>query len=104
MFIIDDILLFPAKSMLWIFREVHNAVQQEKESESSSITTQLSELYMMLETGIVSEEDFLAQEKELLDRLEVIEDAKYSGENDDNKDEEEDEEEDEEVEYLHNAR
>ncbi|MEW6731764.1 MAG: gas vesicle protein GvpG [Acidobacteriota bacterium] len=72
MFVIDDILLFPVSSIFWIFREIHNAAQQELDEESDTITAQLSELYMMLETNIISEEEFDAQEKELLDRLELI--------------------------------
>ena len=72
MFLVDDILLFPLTSVFWIFRELHNAVQQEAASESENITMQLSELYMMLETGQMSEEEFDAKEKVLLDRLEEI--------------------------------
>ena len=73
MFILDDILLFPARSILWIFRELHNTVQKEIESESEAITTQLSELYMELETGKITEAEFDQSEKALLDRLDEIE-------------------------------
>jgi len=72
MLIIDDILLFPIKSILWIFREIHNAAQQELVTEAETITAELSELYMMLETGRITEAEFDAREKELLDRLDEI--------------------------------
>lgn len=73
MFIVDDVLLFPAHSILWVFRELYNAAQQEVANEAESLTTQLSELYMALETGRITEAEFDESEKELLDRLDAIE-------------------------------
>jgi hypothetical protein len=72
MLILDDILLFPFRSMLWLFRELHNAAEEELASEAEAITAELSELYMMLETGRITEAEFEAREKELLDRLDAI--------------------------------
>lgn len=72
MFLIDNILLAPARGLLAIFREIDQAARQEFENESDAIRTELSELYMMLETGRIQEEEFDAREKELLDRLDVI--------------------------------
>jgi len=72
MLIVDDILFFPAKSLLWIFREIYNATQQEITNEADAITSQLSELYMMLETGKITEAEFDEKEKVLLDRLDEI--------------------------------
>ena len=72
MFIVDDILFSPVRSIFWIFRELHNAARVELESEADSITDELSELYMMLETGKITESEFDAREKELLDRLDEI--------------------------------
>ena len=69
MLLVDDILLFPIRSIFWIFREIHNAAKQELATEAEDITTELSELYMMLETGNITEAEFDAREKELLDRL-----------------------------------
>ena len=40
--------------------------------ESQSITEQLRLLYMQLETGRITEQEFDAQEKLLLDRLDAI--------------------------------
>ena len=100
MLIVDDILFFPARSLLWIFRELNNAVQEEIESEGEAITTELSELYMLLETGKITEDEFDNREKELLDRLDEFENQGLS---DDEEDEDEDEEdEDEETEIPNN--
>jgi len=70
--IIDDILFFPVKSLFWLFREIYEATQQEITNEADSITSQLSELYMMLETGKITEAEFDEREKALLDRLDQI--------------------------------
>jgi hypothetical protein len=72
MFLIDDLLLAPAKGVLWVFREIHDAAQQELAGESEAITAALSELYMKLETGQITEAEFDAQEKVLLDRLDRL--------------------------------
>jgi Gas vesicle protein G len=72
MFLIDDILLAPAKGVLWVFQEIHDAAQQELAGESETITAALSELYMRLETGQITETEFDAQETVLLDRLDRL--------------------------------
>ena len=73
MLIVDDILLFPMRSLFFIFRETCNAAEQENLNEAETIRTELSELYMMLETGAITEDEFDAQEEELLDRLDAFE-------------------------------
>ena len=72
MFLIDDILLAPAKGVLWVFQEIHDAAQQELAGESETITAALSELYMRLETEQITEAEFDAQETTLLDRLDRL--------------------------------
>ena len=79
MFLVDDILLFPVRSILWIFREIHNAALEEQAGEADRITAQLSELYMMLETGKMTEEEFDTAEKALLDRLDAIKERAAGG-------------------------
>jgi hypothetical protein len=70
--IIDDILLFPVRSIFWLFREISSAVDQELTSRADDIMAELSELYMMLETRQITEDEFEEREKELLDRLDEI--------------------------------
>ena len=77
MFLIDDILLSP---LLWIAREVHKAAEEELANESETIKADLSELYLMLETGRITEEEFDAREKKLLDRLDEISERVVTGE------------------------
>jgi Gas vesicle protein G len=72
MFLVDDLLLAPFKGMLWVFGEIHDAAQQELDGEKETITAALSELYMKLETGQLTETEFDAQEKVLLDRLDIL--------------------------------
>ena len=72
MLILDDVLLWPVRGLMSIFREIHNAAQEESAREEEAIHAELSELYMMLETKNIPEEEFDAREKELLDRLDSI--------------------------------
>ena len=72
MFLVDDLLLSPIKGIFWVFREIHDAAQQELAGESEAITAALSELYMRLETGQITEGEFDAREKALLDRLDRL--------------------------------
>ena len=72
MFLVDDLLLFPIKGVLWVFREIRDAAEQERAGERESITATLSELYMQLETGQITEAEFDAREKVLLDRLDRL--------------------------------
>lgn len=72
MFILDSILFAPAEGLFWIFEKIHGAVQEEMEGEQERITAQLSELYMMLDSGRITESEFDLREKKLLDRLEEL--------------------------------
>ena len=72
MLILDKLLLSPLYATVWAARQVHHAIQLEQAAEPDGITADLSELYMMLETGRLTEAEFGAREKELLDRLDKI--------------------------------
>ena len=72
MLLVDDLLLAPIHGLLWIFGKIHDAAQEEIAGEADAITEELRELYMMLETGRITEADFDARERTLLDRLEAI--------------------------------
>jgi len=52
MLLVDDVLFFPFKSILWVFREIYNAAVEEIAAESDSIRTELSQLYLALEEGL----------------------------------------------------
>ena len=88
MFLVDDILLSPVTSVLWVFREIHAAATQEVASQPEQIAHELTELYMMLETKRISEQEFDACEKVLLERLEKMQDPASPEGNDGNTGEE----------------
>jgi hypothetical protein len=93
MFLIDDILLSPMKGLLYICNQIHKAAEDDFLNEGN-VSAQLSELYMMLDTGMITEGVFNKKESELLNRLEQIEEYKkehfesMNEENVDNEDEE----------------
>ncbi len=70
MLILDDILLSPFQGMLWLARNVKRAAEEEIAGQSESITAELRNLYMLLETGQISEAEYAAREPVLLERLE----------------------------------
>ena len=92
MFLIDDVLLSPAKGMFYIFKQIHKSAEEEFLDEEN-VSAELSELYMMLETGKITEEEFNNRESELLNRLEQIEEykKKHFEEVEENEDDGEDE-------------
>ncbi len=73
MLVVDDAILFPFKSLLMVFREIYNAAIQEREQEAERIRNDLSQLYLSLESGAIDEAAFDDRERDLLDRLDLIE-------------------------------
>lgn len=73
MLIIDDILLFPVSGFLWVVREVYNAARQEMAAETETITAELMNLHRLFEAGHITSAVFDEREKELLDRLDEVE-------------------------------
>ena len=72
MLIVDDVLLFPFRGLFFILREIHKSAEAGRH-DSQPIVQQLQQLYMQLETGKISEEEFNRQEALLLERLEQTE-------------------------------
>ena len=91
MFLVDDIALFPVKSILSLFREIYKAAVQEMAEEADSLRAELSQLYQMLEAGTLDEQAFDDRERQILDRLDAIE-ARDAIENESLDDEDEDDE------------
>ena len=101
MLLVDDILFSPIKGINWIFKQIHELAEEELSGEADRIRDNLTELYMQLETGEITEEEFEAQEAILLDRLDDLdeEDNMIGDEDEDEDDMDEDfddEDEDEE--------
>ena len=73
MLFLDKILLSPIYGTIWVARQVDHAIKQDREAEPERIKRELSELYMSLDTGRITELEFAAGEKELLDQLDRLE-------------------------------
>ena len=74
MLLVDDLLLAPFGGLLWIVKKIHDAAQQEMAHEGEAITEELRQLYVKLEAKQIAEADFDARERELLDRLDAVQD------------------------------
>lgn len=79
MFLIDDLVVAPAKFVLWIMRQVHEAAKEELGGERQRLTAELGQLHGMLESGRLTEEEFDVRERILLDRLDAIEEQLADG-------------------------
>lgn len=75
MFLIDDILLAPAKGLTAICKKIQDAASQDLHSQEQSALRELSELYQLMEDGGMSDEDFNKREGTLLDQLEAAQGA-----------------------------
>jgi hypothetical protein len=75
MFLIDDIFLAPFKGIKFIAESVHDAAQDEIANRRTSLRNELNDLYMQLEVGEITEEEFDDREEEILDRLDELDDA-----------------------------
>ncbi len=97
MLLVDDLLLAPIHGLLWIFGKIHEAAQEEIAGEADAITEELRELYMMLETGRITEAEFDARERTPLARLEAVQDRESEPDEEEDDEGEVDEEEDEDA-------
>jgi hypothetical protein len=70
MLLVDDLLLLPVRGILFLFREIHKRAEAELH-DTGSVTQALQDLYMLLETGKITEAEFDSQEATLLERLEA---------------------------------
>ena len=75
MFVIDDILLAPAKSFFWLAREIQKAAEQAQADDRESMMRRLQSLHMKLEAGDITEAEFEEQESEILDALDAMDGA-----------------------------
>ncbi|MCL5037581.1 MAG: gas vesicle protein GvpG [Chloroflexi bacterium] len=69
--ILDDILLAPGNLVVWIGEKVKEAAEAELYDESK-LKKELYELQAELEMDEMTEEDYLKEEKEIMERLNYI--------------------------------
>jgi hypothetical protein len=72
MFLIDDLLLAPLRGVHFVASSIYDAVQEEVEQERRALRSELNDLYMELEAGNITEEEFDRREEEVLDRLDEL--------------------------------
>ena len=72
MLLVDDLLTAPVKGLSFVFRSVHDAVEENIEEQKQQLRDELNELYMLLERGEVTEETFDEREEEILDQLDEL--------------------------------
>ena len=71
-FLLDDILLAPVNGLIFIAEQIHAQAMGELLDEEG-VRQELRELYMLLETGKISEAQFEEREAALVERLEELE-------------------------------
>lgn len=69
--LLSSILLGPIKIPYFIAKKAHDMAMEELLDEDK-VREELRELYMLLETEKISEEEFERQEQELVEQLEEI--------------------------------
>ena len=79
MFLIDDLLLSPAKGLAAICQKIQDAASQDLHGQEQSVLQELSELYQLMEDGGMSDEEFNRREETLLDHLEAVQEATKGG-------------------------
>ncbi|MBI5344832.1 MAG: gas vesicle protein GvpG [Deltaproteobacteria bacterium] len=70
-FLLDDILLFPVKGVLWVGEKVVESAKAEMTDESG-VRESLLTLQMRLEAEEITEEEYGCEEAGLLEKLEEI--------------------------------
>lgn len=71
-FIIDDILLFPIKGVVWIAEKVRDMAMEELEDTPEKLQRELLDLQMELEAEQISETEYQKKEKDVLERLNAL--------------------------------
>lgn len=67
----DDILLFPVKGPAWVIKQIIDRAQEEL-YDPHKVKMELLELQLLYEMDEVSEDEYIAREAELLERLREI--------------------------------
>ncbi len=75
MFLIDDLLLSPITGFKFILRTL-SRVAEEQYTDDAPIKERLLELQVMLEDGLISEEEYVREEVAVLRQLREIENRK----------------------------
>jgi hypothetical protein len=75
MFLIDSILLAPLKGVVWLGEKLSGIAEKEL-SDTGRIKEELMALQLRFELDRINEQEYNKREKELLDRLDAVTEAK----------------------------
>ena len=75
MILIDSLLLAPFRGVLWVAEQINDAAREQRATEAETVTEELRQLYLDLESGHVTEDEFASREQRLLDRLDDLGDT-----------------------------
>jgi hypothetical protein len=75
MFLIDSILLAPLKGIIWMGQKLSDMAQKEL-CDEGRIKEELMRLQLRFELDEINQQEYEQKEKELLDYLDAITDAK----------------------------
>lgn len=75
MFLIDSILLAPLKGVVWLGEKLSGIAEKEL-SDAGRIKEELMALQLRFELDQINEQEYNEREKELLDRLDAVTEAK----------------------------
>lgn len=78
MLIIDDLLLLPFKGLIGIFKEIQKLADQEL-SDKGKLREKLLEAQILFEVDKITEEEYLKKEKEIMARLNALEEEEEEG-------------------------
>lgn len=72
----DSWLFAPLRGLMWIFREVQAAAEEEQQASRRQLLQSLSELHGQLERGELDELAFSTREKDVLDQLDAMQEGR----------------------------
>ena len=80
MILIDSLLLAPFRGVLWVAEQINDAAREQRATEAETVTEELRQLYLDLESGHLTEDEFASREQRLLDRLDELGNTDAEGE------------------------
>lgn len=72
MLLLDKVIMSPWYGFMWIAKELHKAAEQEMAATADNLTHELSKLYMQLEMGRITEDEFDEAEARILEALDQL--------------------------------
>jgi len=75
MLVVDDLLLFPAKGLMAVFKRVAQAAEEEL-TDDGKVKEELLRLQMLFETDKINQEEYERQEDQLMKKLQEIREYK----------------------------